>query len=63
VDVYVVPLTRFEAQLIARAVTRLIEAEGESIAARSVLDMLAQPIERTYGPQLSGLISRAAGEA
>jgi hypothetical protein len=44
--VYVLPLMRHEAQLVVRAVKQWIAAEGVSVPAHNVLQMLERPLER-----------------
>jgi hypothetical protein len=46
VVVYVLPLTRHGAQLVARAVRQLMKDEGVSVPARDVLAMLERPLEK-----------------
>jgi hypothetical protein len=43
--VYAVPLTRHEAQLVARAVKQLMANEGVSAAGQNILAMLDRPLD------------------
>jgi hypothetical protein len=43
--VFVVPMTKSKIQVVRRAVRLVVEAEGESIHRRNLVDMLNRPIE------------------
>jgi hypothetical protein len=46
VAIVVLPLTRHEAQLVARAVKALMATEGASVTPEDVLAMLERPLHR-----------------